>query len=194
MQILRQLTWLFLGGLHAGLLLALIGCSGTPPLDAGGSRSDTLPVDQGVTSEGKSKLAELQPVIETSAIPQEESRPDAASTLQQAPPVATRSETGDPDQNADASPRLAYLSEIQKALQGSKVSSDRWLSGTVLIGFTISPTGQVLMREVKKSSGSQVLDDAALTALDRATPFPPMPRGLAHGPLKLQVPVEFVAR
>ena len=68
MQILRQLTWLFLGGLHAGLLLALIGCSGTPPLDAGGSRSDTLPVDQGVTSEGKSKLAELQPVIETSAI------------------------------------------------------------------------------------------------------------------------------
>jgi periplasmic protein TonB len=194
MQLLRQLGWLLLGGLHAGLLLALIGCSGTPPLDAGGSRSATLPVDQGVTSEGKSKAAEPQPVIETSAIPQEQSRPDAASTRPQAPPATGSEQTADPDQNADASLRLAYLSEVQKALERSKVDSDAGLSGTVLIGFTISPSGQVLMREVKKSSGSQVLDDAALTALDRATPFPPMPRGLAHGPLKLQVPVEFVAR
>ena len=109
MQILRQLTWLFLGGLHAGLLLALIGCSGTPPLDAGGSRSATLPVDQGVTSEGKSKPAEPQPVIETSAIPQEQSRPDAASTRPQAPPATGSEQTADPDQIADASVRMAYL-------------------------------------------------------------------------------------
>ena len=195
MQILRQLTWLFVGGLHIGLLLALIGCSGTPPLDAGGSRSDTLPVDQGVTSEDKSKLAESQPVIETSAIPQEDSRPNAVLTRQQAPRVATRSEqTWDPDQNTGASLRTAYLSEVQKALERSKVNYDTQFSGTVLIGFTISPSGQVLMREVKKSSGSKVLDDAALAALDRAAPFPPMPRGVANGPLKLQVPVEFITR
>ena len=50
------------------------------------------------------------------------------------------------------------------------------------------------MREVKKSSGSKVLDDAALAALDRAAPFPPMPRGVANGPLKLEVPVEFITR
>jgi len=50
------------------------------------------------------------------------------------------------------------------------------------------------MREVKKSSGSKALDDAALTALDRAAPFPPMPRGVSNGPLKLQVPVDFVTR
>ena len=195
-RILRQLTWLFLGGLQAGLVLALIGCSGAPPLDAGGSRSDTPPVDQGITSEGKSKLAEPQPMIETSAIRQEEFRPDAASTRQQAPRVAARSEqTADPDQNVgNASLRMAYLSEVQKALERSKVNSDAWLSGTVLIGFTISPSGQVLMREVKKGSGSKVLDDAALATLDRAAPFPPMPRGVANGPLKLQVPVEFVTR
>jgi len=62
MQILRQLTWLFLGGLHGGLLFALIGCSGTPPLDAGGSRGDTFAVDHATT------VAEPKPVIETSAI------------------------------------------------------------------------------------------------------------------------------
>ena len=67
---------------------------------------------------------------------------------------------------------MAYLSDVQKALERSKVSSDAWPSGTVLIGFTISPSGQVLMREVKKSSGSKVLDDAALAALDRAALVP----------------------
>ena len=72
MQILRQLTWLFFGGLHVGLLLALIGCSGTPPLTAAGPQSDTVPVDQRITSGDKSKLTEPEPVIETSAIPQEE--------------------------------------------------------------------------------------------------------------------------
>ena len=195
MQILRQLTWLFLGGLHGGLLFALIGCSGTPPLDAGGSRSDTSPVDQATTSEGKSKLAEPKPVIETSAIPQEESRSSAASARQQAPAVTPVEQSGDPDQNGgNASLRMAYLSEVQKALERSKVSSDAWLSGTVLIGFTISPSGQVLTREVKKSSGSKVLDDAAIAALDRSAPFPPMPRGVVTGPLRLQVPIEFVTR
>ena len=88
---------------------------------------------------------------------------------------------------------MAYLSEVQKELERSKVNSDTWLSGTVLIGFTISPSGQVLTREVKKSSGSKVLDDAAMAALDRAAPFPPMPPGV-NGPLKLQVPIEFATR
>ena len=190
MQILRQLTCLFLGGLHAGLLLALIGCAGTPPLDAGGSRSDTLPVDQGVTSEGKSKPAEPESVIETSAIPHEESRPSEVSTRQQIP-QGVRRVNGDPQQSEL---RLAYVSDVQKALETSTVNPDARLSGTVLIGFTISPSGQVLTREVKKSSGSKVLDDAAITVLDRAAPFPPMPRGVANGPLKLQVPVEFITR
>ena len=192
---LRQLNWLYFGGLQAGLLLALIGCSGTPPLDAGGSHNDTVSVDQGTTSEGKSKLAEPQPVIETSAIPQEESRPNSP-TREQALQVATRVEqTEGPEQPVgDTSPRAAYLSEVQKALERSKVNSDTWLSGTVLIGFTISPSGQVLTREVKKSSGSKDLDDAAMAAPDRAAPFPPMPRGVAQGPLTLQVPIEFVTR
>jgi periplasmic protein TonB len=196
MQILRKLIWLSLGGLHSGLLLALIGCSGTPPLDAGGSRSDTPPVDQGITSEDKSEPAEPEPVIETSVIPQEESRPNAASTRQQTPQGATRVEqSGDPEQNVgNASLRLAYLSEVQKTLERSTVNPDAQLSGTVLIDLTIASSGQVLTREVEKSSGSKVLDDAAITALDRAAPFPPMPRGVAKGPLKLQVPVEFVTR
>ena len=85
-------------------------------------------------------------------------------------------------------------SALLGALEKSKISPYGHLSGTVLLGFTIAPSGQVLTREVKKSSGSKVLDDAAMAALDRAAPFPPMPRDLAHGSLELQVPFKFVTR
>ena len=89
---------------------------------------------------------------------------------------------------------MAYLGEVRKTLEKSKITPRAHLSGTVLIGFRIGPSGQVLTREVKKSSGSKVLDDAAMAALDHAAPFPPMPHDLAHGSLELQVPFKFVTR
>ena len=45
-----------------------------------------------------------------------------------------------------------------------------------------------------QSSGSKVLDDAAMAALDRAAPFPPMPQEIARGRCEVQVPFRFVTR
>ncbi len=90
--------------------------------------------------------------------------------------------------------RMAYLGTLRKTLERSKVNPRSHISGTVLIRFTVGPKGQLLSREVKSSSGSKVLDDAAMAALDRASPFPPMPDDLAHGPIEVQVPFKFVTR
>jgi protein TonB len=38
------------------------------------------------------------------------------------------------------------------------------------------------------------LDDAAIAALDRSAPFPPMPENVAPGPLEVQVPFKFITR
>ncbi len=46
----------------------------------------------------------------------------------------------------------------------------------------------------KRWSGSKLLDDAAMAALDRAAPSPPMPESVAPGPLEVQVPFKFVTR
>jgi hypothetical protein len=40
---------------------------------------------------------------------------------------------------------------------------------------------------------ARLLDEAALAAIDKAAPFPPMPHDVAQGPLEVQVPFQFVA-
>jgi protein TonB len=89
---------------------------------------------------------------------------------------------------------MAYLGTVRKSLERSKVNPRSTIRGTVMVRFTVGPNGEVLSRSVQKSSGSKVLDDAALAAIERAAPFPPMPEKLAGGPLEVQVPFNFITR
>jgi protein TonB len=235
MQILRPLTWLVSLGLHAGLVLALIGVTGGSALDAG-SGGDMFVVEQGIALEGVTKFGEAEEMIETVDIPPvqptarpkpieeiepeltevvtstqstieeqvvpdepkpiEEEKPIAVPMEEQAPQIATLIEqsSGAAQEGGDTTVRLAYLGTLRKTLERSKVNPRSRLSGTVLIRFTVGPSGEVLSREVKRSSGSKLLDDAAMAALERASPFPPMPENLAQGPLEVQVPFNFVTR
>jgi protein TonB len=128
--------------------------------------------------------------------PVEEEKPIAVPVNEQAPQVATLIEqsSGAAMEGGDTTVRLAYLGTLRKTLERSKVNPRSRLAGTVMIRFTVGPSGEVLSREVKKSSGSKVLDDAAMAALDRASPFPPMPENLAQGPIEVQVPFNFITR
>jgi protein TonB len=51
-----------------------------------------------------------------------------------------------------------------------------------------------LSHQVEKSSGSKLLDDAAMNAVERAAPFPPMPEELAGEPMEIKVPYRFITR
>jgi periplasmic protein TonB len=51
----------------------------------------------------------------------------------------------------------------------------RGASGTTVVRFELSRTGQVIASKVSKSSGNAVLDREALELLHRASPFPPFP-------------------
>jgi protein TonB len=83
---------------------------------------------------------------------------------------------------------------VSKALERNKVNPRTSIKGTVLLKFTIGPTGELLSKGVEKSSGSQVLDDAAIAALERSAPFPPMPAEIAGKPIEMKVPYRFVTR
>jgi periplasmic protein TonB len=87
--------------------------------------------------------------------------------------------------------RRDYLVTLSKSIERVKVDPRSRKAGTVLVRFTVGPDGKLLSRTVEKSSGSKVLDDAAVATLDRAAPFPPVPQNLA--PIEVSVPFEFAA-
>ena len=52
------------------------------------------------------------------------------------------------------------------------------LSGTLILDVTIDSSGKLLKTELRRSSGHQVLDDAARRIVKLAAPFPPFPEKL----------------
>lgn len=60
--------------------------------------------------------------------------------------------------------------------------------GTVVVTFSVSPSGAAAGVRVAQSSGHGVLDQAAMAAVRRASPFPPPPPG---APRSFNVPMRF---
>ncbi len=88
--------------------------------------------------------------------------------------------------------RSAYLGRLREVLEKAKVNPRSRRAGTVVVRFRVAAGGQLVSREITTSSGSKVLDEAAVAVLDRAAPFPPMPAGVASGePMVVTVPFEF---
>lgn len=238
MDAVRSTTWLISLGLHAGIVVAIVGVTAGGAAMESGTGEDVFVVEQGIAIEGVAKLGEAEEMIETIDIPPvqqaqlkppEEIEPDLTEVItateseyedavvdrepepileekeelpvavpveEQLPQVATLIEksSGEAQTGGDTTQRRAYLGQLRRTLERSKVNPRSRQAGTVLISFTVAHSGELLSRAVKKSSGSKLLDDAAMAALDRAAPFPPMPENVAQGPLEVQVPFKFITR
>jgi periplasmic protein TonB len=137
---------------------------------------------------------------EAEVIPDEikpiEEKPVATPVEEQAPQVATLIEqsSGAAQEGGDTTMVLAYRGSVRKALERSKVYPRSRAAGTVLVKFTVDPSGHLLSRAVEKSSGSKLLDEAAMDAVERAAPFPPMPKEIAGEPMEMKVPYHFSTR
>ncbi len=135
-------------------------------------------------------------VVKEDPKPVEDKPIEPVPVQEQAPQVATLIEqsSGQAQQGGDTTQRRAYLGTLSKSIERAKVNPRSRNAGTVMVRFTVGPDGNLISRTIEKSSGSQVLDEAAMAALDRAAPFPPMPQNVAQGPLEVSVPFEFVTR
>ncbi len=87
-----------------------------------------------------------------------------------------------------------YLGEVNQRVQRAKINPRARVAGTVLMRFTVGLRGELLKTEVASSSGSPVLDKAAIAALERAAPFPPIPPEVSTQPLAFTQPFRFVMR
>lgn len=66
--------------------------------------------------------------------------------------------------------------------------------GLVEVSFEIASDGKLLSAQVTQSSLNPSLDAAALAAVTRASPFPPIPQELGVQRLSLTLPIEFSLR
>lgn len=140
------------------------------------------------TTEAPVEIAEAKPV--------EEEKPVEMTAQAVAPMVAAEQQSvGSKLSGADVTARRLYMGEIAKKLQRHKVNPRSAQTGTVLLRFTVDPQGEIVSRTIVQSSGSKLLDDAALASLERSAPFPPPPGDAqAGGSLELQVPFHFLTR
>jgi protein TonB len=127
--------------------------------------------------------------------PIEEEKPREVTVKEVAPMVAAEQQNvGSKLSGSDVTAQRVYMGEVAKRLQRNKVNPRSTQTGTVLLGFTLDQRGEILSRTIIQSSGSKLLDDAAMASLDRAAPFPPLPGEVSRGSIELQVPFRFVTR
>jgi protein TonB len=120
----------------------------------------------------------------------------AAQAALAAAPSASRSDTTVPRPvaySASASAAASTLDDYQRRLNELIARHSRYpaearrqrLAGVTQLAFRIDRRGALLDSWIQESSGSELLDSAALAALERATPLPPVPPALA-------TPMDFV--
>jgi len=67
----------------------------------------------------------------------------------------------------------------------------RQIEGRVTVRFVIEPDGRISSSKVVESSQHRALDQAALSAVKEAAPFPRPPKNLFNGPIPLEITIMF---
>ncbi|MGE0861016.1 MAG: energy transducer TonB [Gammaproteobacteria bacterium] len=105
------------------------------------------------------------------------------------PPGAQRGAGGSPGAARD------YFRELFAWLARHKAyptaAKKRKHQGVVTLEFTIDRDGRVLRARIKRGSGYQELDQAALDMLAAASPVPAIPDELGRDSLSLAIPIDF---
>jgi len=103
-------------------------------------------------------------------------------------------------QQPQVSPRIEYAKQVHSLLLKEvryppDARADK-LAGRVVVLFRVGSDGSIQSRQVDESSGHDVLDQAALDAVDRLKQFPPFPPDLKeYAPsLLFRVPMAFQMR
>lgn len=169
----------------------------TPPrvLDQHESRRPLLVELIPLEAEGTSREAVASPALSrrrlaSIGIGAAQTRPMVATQPVKFANVAASSRTASSSPadggGAPAAASGAELNEYQRRLYDIVARNSRYpgeakrlrLSGITHLAFRLDRLGNVLDSWVQESSGSELLDDAALDALKRSQPLPPIPPGL----------------
>ncbi|HXY89556.1 MAG TPA: TonB family protein [Xanthobacteraceae bacterium] len=92
----------------------------------------------------------------------------------------------------------SYQAEVLAHLQHYRLyppeARSRGIVGMALVHFALAANGGVISASLARSSGAPILDDAALSMVRRASPFPPIPPGLGRARMDFAAPIRFDLR
>lgn len=141
------------------------------------------------------KVAPPRPVepipapAEATQPPVQASAPPAAMPAAPAPAAEPMPPAPDPALEAD------YRDRIRQAVDAHKhyprMARRMGVEGRVMLAFTIRADGRLAGVRVAESSGSEVLDEAALQAVRDAAPFPPFPESIGRERWDFTLPLTF---
>jgi len=131
------------------------------------------------------------PWIKKAPSPAKEQAVPPAEAPAAAPPAAQAGDGAGGEASVDTDlpnfPYPWYLTQLRGALWGRWSGRMPSAAGEALAVFTILRNGTVADLRVESSSGDDVLDYAALSAIQDCAPFPPLPRGFREPFLKVHV-------
>lgn len=81
--------------------------------------------------------------------------------------------------------------KLKRSVRYPKKARSKRLTGTTLVRFRVSANGAVSAVGISQSSGSKVLDAAALASVKRAAPFPKIPAAAGRETWNFTVPLHF---
>jgi len=81
--------------------------------------------------------------------------------------------------------------KLRRALRYPKKAERKRIKGQVLVSFVVSKAGSASGIRVLRSSGSSILDQAALDTVRRAAPFPKIPSEAGRAKWPFRVPLAF---
>jgi len=137
-----------------------------------------------------------QEVEEVKPEPVEQPLPPQVATIEQMEQIAVEEKRATTVVKAggDATILSQYFGKLRSHIDRKKVNPRSRQVGTAVVRFTVHPSGHLLAREITRSSGNKMLDDAALASVDQAAPFPAMPADLGDEPQVVSVPFRFTVR
>lgn len=108
--------------------------------------------------------------------------------------VARAPSAGHASAPAPASWTSQLLAHINRHKQYPSSARSARQQGVVLLSFTMSRNGQVLLQRIARGSGVAALDAEVLAMIQRAQPLPPFPESMPQKSQSITVPISFALR
>lgn len=86
------------------------------------------------------------------------------------------------------------ISRLHRQKRYPKSARRKKIQGTAVVAFVINANGSIGNLRIRRSAGHAMLDQAVLSMVRRAAPFPPIPAKSGKKRMPISVPVKFAVR